>query len=156
MLLTSSPAGSGGSGCSAVTKAANGVEVLVTGRELLFGGSTATCGGILWLLNNLLLRAEGVRDSFDEAMAQFASGISDAGPASSQTRRAVFIAEGVNMVRFPLGPRHDLRMLLGLQRLLHRRGGYPRSQCPRPLPRANGQGRGAARAGMGATLRTSA
>jgi 3-oxosteroid 1-dehydrogenase len=92
--------GSGGGLCGAVTAAAAGLEVLVIEKQPLIGGSTAISGGILWLPNNPLMQAEGVSDSFDEAMAYFESVVGDAGPASSAARRAAFIAEGANMVRF--------------------------------------------------------
>jgi 3-oxosteroid 1-dehydrogenase len=92
--------GSGGGLCGAVTAAAHGLEALVIEKEPLLGGSTAMSGGVLWLPNNPLMQAEGVSDSFDEAMAYFDSVVGDAGPASSAARRAAYVNEGAEMVRF--------------------------------------------------------
>lgn len=92
--------GSGGGLCGAVTAAAAGLEVLVVEKQPLIGGSTAISGGVIWLPNNPLMQAEGVPDSFDEGMAYFESVVGDVGPASSPARRAAFITEGANMVRF--------------------------------------------------------
>ncbi len=92
--------GSGGGLCGAVTAAANGLETLVIEKEARLGGSTAISGGVLWLPNNPLMQAEGVADSFDEAMAYFDTVVGDAGPASSEARRTAYITEGANMVRF--------------------------------------------------------
>lgn len=92
--------GSGGGLCGAVTAAANGLETLVIEKEPLLGGSTALSGGVLWLPNNPLMQADGVPDSFGEAMAYFESVVGDAGPASSEARRAAYITEGAEMVRF--------------------------------------------------------
>ena len=39
-------------------------------------------------------------DSFEEAMAYFDTVVGDAGPASSPERRAAYVTEGANMVRF--------------------------------------------------------
>ncbi|OHV43567.1 FAD-dependent oxidoreductase [Pseudofrankia sp. BMG5.36] len=92
--------GSGGGLCGAVTAAVHGLETLVIEKEPLIGGSTAMSGGVLWLPNNPLMRAEGVPDSFDEAMAYFDSVVGEVRPASSKERRAAYINEGVNMIRF--------------------------------------------------------
>jgi 3-oxosteroid 1-dehydrogenase len=95
--------GSGGGLCGAVTAAAHGLEALVIEKEPLLGGSTAMSGGVLWLPNNPLMQAEGVADSFDEAMAYFDSVVGDAGPASSAARRAAYVNEGAEMVRLLQG-----------------------------------------------------
>jgi len=92
--------GSGGGLCGAVTAAAAGLETLVLEKEARLGGSTAISGGVLWLPDNPLMQDEGVLDSFDEAMAYFDTVVGDAGPASSPERRAAYVFEGRNMVRF--------------------------------------------------------
>jgi len=92
--------GSGGGLCGAVTAAASGLETLVLEKESRLGGSTAISGGVLWLPNNPLMQAEGVTDSFEDAMAYFDTVVGDAGPASSPARRAAYVTEGANMVRF--------------------------------------------------------
>ena len=95
--------GSGGGLCGAVTAAAQGLETLVIEKEPLVGGSTAMSGGVLWLPNNPLMQAEGVPDSFEEAMDYFDSVVGDVGPASSQERRAAYVREGAEMIRFLQG-----------------------------------------------------
>jgi 3-oxosteroid 1-dehydrogenase len=95
--------GSGGGLCGAVTAAASGLEALVLEKEERLGGSTAISGGVMWLPDNPLMRAEGVPDSFEEAMAYFDSVVGDAGPASSPARRAAYVVEGAEMVRFLQG-----------------------------------------------------
>ena len=92
--------GSGGGLCGAVAAAAAGLETLVIEKEPRLGGSTAISGGVLWLPNNPLMQAEGVPDSFEDAMAYFDTVVGDAGPASSPERRAAYVTEGANMVRF--------------------------------------------------------
>lgn len=92
--------GSGGGLAGAVTAAAAGLDTLVIEKQPLVGGSTAMSGGVLWLPNNPLMRAEGVPDSLDEALAYFESVVGDAGPASSHERRVAYVTEGANMVRF--------------------------------------------------------
>jgi 3-oxosteroid 1-dehydrogenase len=92
--------GSGGGLCGAVTAAAAGLETLVIEKQSRLGGSTAISGGVLWLPNNPLMQAEGVPDSFEDAMAYFDSVVGDAGPASSPARRAAYVNEGADMVRF--------------------------------------------------------
>jgi 3-oxosteroid 1-dehydrogenase len=91
--------GSGGGMCGALTAAMNGLQPLIIEKESVVGGSTAMSGGVIWLPNNPLMQAEGVPDSFEEGMAYFDSVVGDAGPASSEARRATYITEGANMVR---------------------------------------------------------
>jgi 3-oxosteroid 1-dehydrogenase len=95
--------GSGGGLCGAVTAAAAGLETLVIEKESRLGGSTAISGGVMWLPNNPLMQDEGVPDSFDAAMAYFDTVVGDAGPASSPERRAAYVTEGADMVRFLQG-----------------------------------------------------
>ncbi len=95
--------GSGGGLCGAVTAAAAGLETLVLEKQPRLGGSTAISGGVLWLPNNPLMQAEGVADSFDDAMAYFDTVVGDAGPASSPARRAAYVTDGAAMVRFLQG-----------------------------------------------------
>jgi 3-oxosteroid 1-dehydrogenase len=92
--------GSGGGLGGALTAAASGLETLVLEKESRLGGSTAISGGVMWLPDNPLMQAEGVADSFEESMAYFDTVVGDAGPASSKERRAAYVTEGANMVRF--------------------------------------------------------
>ena len=75
-------------------------------------------GGVVWVPNNPLMRAEGVPDSYEDAMAHFEAVVGDVGPCSSFERRHAFLTAGPEMITFlqRLGVR--LRHLPRLQRLL--------------------------------------
>ena len=73
-------AGSGGGGMVAALAAADaGAEVLVLEKQALIGGSTCMSGGIVWIPNNPLMQAEGVPDSYEDAMAHFETVVGDVG-----------------------------------------------------------------------------
>ena len=81
-------AGSGGGGMVAALAAADaGAEALVLEKQALVGGSTCMSGGIFWVPNNPLMRAEGIPDSYEDAMAHFETVVGDVGPCSSAERR---------------------------------------------------------------------
>ena len=137
-------AGSGGGGMVAALAAADaGAEALVLEKQALIGGSTCMSGGIFWIPNNPLMQAEGVPDSYEDAMAHFETVVGDVGPCSSFERRHAFLTAGPEMTTFlqRLGraPRHLSR----LQRLLLQPEGRPRR---RPRHRAGAVGRTGARA----------
>ncbi len=97
-------AGSGGGGLVAALAAADaGLEVLLLEKQALIGGSTCMSGGIFWIPNNPLLKAEGVADSYEDAMAHFEAVVGDVGPCSSHERRHAFLTEGVAMTTFLQG-----------------------------------------------------
>ena len=55
-------AGSGGGGMVAALAAVeSGIEPLVVEKQALVGGSTGMSGGMVWLPNNPLMRADGIR-----------------------------------------------------------------------------------------------
>jgi 3-oxosteroid 1-dehydrogenase len=94
-------AGSGGGGLAAALAAADaGASVLVIEKQALVGGSTCMSGGVVWIPDNPLMRADGVADSYDDAMAHFAAVVGDVGPASSFERRHAFVTAGPEMVTF--------------------------------------------------------
>src|SRR4051812_2323690 len=94
-------AGSGGGGMvAALTAADAGASVLVLEKQALVGGSTAMSGGIAWIPNNPVMRADGVPDSYEDAMAHFETVVGDVGPASSFERRHAFLTAGPEMVAF--------------------------------------------------------
>ena len=67
-------AGSGGGGLLAAIAAIDaGLEPLVIEKMPTVGGSTGMSGGIVWMPNNPLMRAEGVADSYDDGMAYLAN-----------------------------------------------------------------------------------
>jgi len=93
--------GSGGGGMVASLAAADaGASVVVLEKRELIGGSTAMSGGVVWIPDHPLLRADGVADSYDDAMAHFEAVVGDVGPCSSPERRHAFLTSGPEMVEF--------------------------------------------------------
>src|SRR5690349_52248 len=93
--------GSGGGGMvAALTADANGASALVLEKQSLVGGSTAMSGGVVWVPDNPVMRADGVRDSYEDAMAHFEAVVGDVGPASSFERRHAYVTAGPEMVSF--------------------------------------------------------
>jgi 3-oxosteroid 1-dehydrogenase len=93
--------GSGGGGMvAALTAAHAGATALVVEKQALVGGSTAMSGGIAWIPNNPVMLANGVPDSYEDAMAHFEAVVGDVGPASSLERRHAFLTAGPEMVTF--------------------------------------------------------
>ena len=94
-------AGSGGEGMVAALAAADaGAEVLVLEKQALIGGSTCMSGGIVWIPDNPLMQAEGIPDSYEDAMAHFETVVGDVGPCSSTARRHAFLTAGPEMTTF--------------------------------------------------------
>ena len=94
-------AGSGGGGVVAALVAIDaGLEPLVLEKQAIVGGSTGMSGGIIWMPNNPLMRAEGVADSHEDGLAYLEDVVGDAGPASSPERRETFLTEGYQMLTF--------------------------------------------------------
>jgi 3-oxosteroid 1-dehydrogenase len=94
-------AGSGGGGMVAALAAEDaGARTLVLEKQALVGGSTCMSGGIVWVPNNPVMRAAGVPDSYEDAMAHFEAVVGDVGLASSFERRHAFLTEGPAMVSF--------------------------------------------------------
>ena len=127
-------AGSGGGGMVAALAAADaGAEALVLEKQALIGGSTCMSGGIFWIPNNPLMRAEGVPDSYEDAMAHFETVVGDVGPCSSLERRARLPHRRPGDDDVPPAARPPPRHLPRLQRLLLEPEGRLRR---RPRPRA--------------------
>ena len=93
--------GSGGGALAAALAAADaGASVLVVEKQPLIGGSTGMSGGMAWVPDNPVMRAAGVPDSYEDAMAHFEAVVGDVGPASSYERRHAFLTSGPEMVSF--------------------------------------------------------
>lgn len=93
--------GSGGGGMVAALAAADaGASVVVLEKQDRVGGSTAMSGGIVWVPNNPVMRADGIPDSYEDAMAHFEAVVGDVGPASSLERRRAFLTAGPEMISF--------------------------------------------------------
>ena len=93
--------GSGGGGMvAALTADEAGASVIVLEKQELVGGSTAMSGGVVWVPDNPVMRADGIRDSYDDAMAHFEAVVGDVGPASSFERRHAYLTAGPEMISF--------------------------------------------------------
>ena len=93
--------GSGGGGMvAALTAQEKGASVLLLEKQELIGGSTAMSGGVVWVPDNPVMRADGIPDSYDEAMAHFEAVVGDVGPASSFERRHAYLTAGPEMITF--------------------------------------------------------
>jgi 3-oxosteroid 1-dehydrogenase len=96
-------AGSGGGGMVAALAALDaGIEPLIVEKQALVGGSTGLSGGMIWLPNNPLMRAEGIVDSHEDGIAYFADVVGDIGAPSSPARREMFLTAGYEMINFLL------------------------------------------------------
>jgi 3-oxosteroid 1-dehydrogenase len=94
-------AGSGGGGMVAGLAAVDcGLEPLIMEKQSLVGGSTGLSGGIVWLPNNPLMRADGIADSHEDGMAYLADVVGDIGAPSSPQRREMFLTAGYEMINF--------------------------------------------------------
>jgi 3-oxosteroid 1-dehydrogenase len=94
-------AGSGGGGMAAALAAVDsGIEPLVIEKQALVGGSTGLSGGMVWLPNNPLMRAEGIADSHEDGLAYFDDVVGDIGEPSSLARREMFLTAGCEMINF--------------------------------------------------------
>ncbi|MGH3253113.1 MAG: FAD-binding protein [Trebonia sp.] len=93
--------GSGGGGLVAALAAANaGLRPVVLEKQAFVGGSTAMSGGVVWMPDNPLMRADGVPDSFDQGLEYLQSVIGDPDEASSLPRRKAFLTQGPRMLSF--------------------------------------------------------
>jgi 3-oxosteroid 1-dehydrogenase len=93
--------GSGGGGMVAALAAADtGASALVLEKQERFGGSTAMSGGIVWVPDNPVMRAQGIPDSYEDAMVHFETVVGDVGPASTFERRHAFLTAGPDMIAF--------------------------------------------------------
>lgn len=90
----------GGSMCAALAAAEAGRQVLVLEKTDLVGGSTAMSGGVLWLPDNPVSRAAGVKDSRDDALQYFDSVVGHDNPSTSATRVDAFLDGIAPMVKF--------------------------------------------------------
>ena len=94
-------AGSGGGGMVAGLAALDsGLEPLIVEKQALVGGSTGLSGGIVWLPNNPLMRADGIADSHEDGLAYLADVVGDVGAPSSRERREMFLTAGYEMINF--------------------------------------------------------
>lgn len=93
--------GSGGASmCSALRMREAGKSVLILEKTEYVGGTTARSGGVMWIPNNLYMKRDGIKDSFDEALLYLNTLLGDDPTAKGATRarREVFLRECVAML----------------------------------------------------------
>nr|WP_318546458.1 FAD-binding protein [Mycobacterium lepraemurium] len=94
-------AGSGGGGMVAGLAALDsGLEPLIVAKQSLVGGSTGLSGGIVWLPNNPLMRAEGVADSHQDGLATWPTWSATSVRRPPPERREMFLTAGHEMINF--------------------------------------------------------
>jgi len=92
----------GGSLCAALVMRQAGKSVLILEKTGLVGGTTAISGGVMWIPNNRFMRAEGVPDSREQAIAYLDAAVGDHAdmPGASRERRAAYVDESPRMLDF--------------------------------------------------------
>lgn len=91
--------GSGGGGLiAALTAKEAGLSPVVVEKQQFVGGSTAMSGGVIWVPDNPLMRADGIPDSADDGLEYLQSIAGDPDQASSLERRRAFIQAGPEML----------------------------------------------------------
>ena len=137
-------AGSGGGGMVAGLAALDsGLEPLIVEKQSLVGGSTGLSGGIVWLPNNPLMRADGIADSHEDGLAYLADVVGDIGAPSSPARREMFLTAGYEMINFLIRKGVQPHPLRRLERLLPKPQGRQRRR-----PRGGGNSVRCRRAGQ--------
>ena len=90
--------GSGASGlAAALTAADHGVRVTVIENSHLYGGTSSTSGGVMWIPNNHLIAPAGGSDSEAEALQYVRKLV---GSGSSEARVNAFVKHAPRMFRF--------------------------------------------------------
>lgn len=95
--------GSGaGSMCAALVMRKAGKSVLILEKSDLVGGTTATSGGVMWIPNNRFMKAEGVPDSREQALAYLDAVVGDNPELRGATaeRRAAYVDAAPKMLDF--------------------------------------------------------
>ena len=92
----------GGSMCAALVLRAAGKSVLILEKADLVGGTTATSGGVMWIPNNRFMKAEGIPDSREQAIAYLDAVVGDSPdmPGASRERRSTYVDEAPKMIDF--------------------------------------------------------
>lgn len=92
--------GSGAGMVGALQASKLGKEVLIIEKTDKVGGSTGLSGGILWLPNNPMMKKDGDKDSFEEALLYMETVIGEPGQVSTLERRKTYIEGSSQMLTF--------------------------------------------------------
>ncbi|MGI5926694.1 MAG: FAD-binding protein [Syntrophomonadaceae bacterium] len=85
---------------AAITAAKEGLKTVILEKADSWGGSSSLSGGGVWIPNNPVAKAQGLEDSFEEALTYMETVVGDVGPASSKERKIAFLKKGPEMVSF--------------------------------------------------------
>jgi 3-oxosteroid 1-dehydrogenase len=93
--------GSGGGGLAAALAAhAAGLKPVILEKQRFVGGSTGMSGGMLWIPDNPLMKADGIKDSYQDGLAYLQAVIGEPDEPSSTARRDAFLVNGPQMISF--------------------------------------------------------
>jgi len=92
----------GGALCAALAMRAAGKSVLVLEKAAQVGGTTAVSGGVMWIPANRFMKAAGIDDSAEQAIAYLDATVGDRAdmPGASRERRRVYVEQAPRMVDF--------------------------------------------------------
>ena len=93
--------GSGGGGLAAALAAhAAGLKPVILEKQGFVGGSTGMSGGMLWIPDNPLMKADGIKDSHQAGLDYLQAVIGEPDEPSSAARRDAFLVNGPTMISF--------------------------------------------------------
>lgn len=92
----------GGSMCAALWMKSQGVQTVILEKTDLVGGTTSRSGGVMWIPNNRFMKAAGIQDSTEQALAylEATAGTLDDAPGSTRERRQAYVRYAPQMVDF--------------------------------------------------------
>lgn len=91
----------GGSMAAALYLKSIGKTPLILEKTDKFGGSTAMSGGVLWIPNNHIIKAKGIKDSHEMGRAYLDATVGDdAGPGSTPERKEAYLRNGPTMLKW--------------------------------------------------------
>lgn len=126
----------GGSMCAALAAKEQGLSSVILEKRDKVGGSTSLSGGILWVPNHPLLAPAGVRDTPEMATRYLDRLIGPDSPSTTPARRAAFVKQAPEMVRFLLDKGMKLRRPVNIYPDYYDDlpGGVPEGRSLVPLP----------------------